>query len=201
MMACGASHRTHPLKTGESEVHVSVGGPLIKQGFVVPAPYAVLGYSYGLTDRIYLMAAWHITAALFKTFSAEWGAGIELLAQDEAIPEIMLHARLVTAADNREFVIFPILSPSLAYRLGTYTPYVGMDHLFQFHDNDRWYTPQALAPFVGLQKIWGERWMTGLELKWSAVNHNMKTASVDHVSAFGTKRGALAPYIYASWKF
>jgi|GEM_PF-6642114 len=201
LTACGATHNHRPIGERRSQVYASFGGPLITVGVPIPAPYSVLGYTYGYNDRMNLHAAFHPSAALYKTFAADLGAGYEVLHSHQVWPEIYLDGSLAFGADGSNFVAFPILSPVFSYSVGRLDAYWGSDFLFQFQDNDRVWTPQSISPFVGESTRLGKRWNLGIELKWASINHNFKYASLKHPSALGTDYGALAPYIYCSYSF
>jgi hypothetical protein len=174
---------------------------MITMGAPIPVPYTVVGYDYGITDRVNLHGSVHPTAAVYKTFASELGATIGLVPQDGAVPEVVLDARVAIATDGESAVAFPILTPVVLYLWGRYSPYIGVDHLFQFHSNDRVYTPQTLAPFVGFRSRVGGRWQLGAELKWAAINHDLTYNNVEHPSVFGTRNGDLAPYFFVSYDF
>lgn len=200
LTACGATRTLKPLGEGNSQIDVSVGGPMITQGVSIPAPYSSVGYSYGIHEKLNLEAAFHPTAAIYKTFGMEVGALAGLVSQDGAIPEVALNARVAVGADLSNAAAFPILSPVISYDWSGWSPYVGMDHLFQLHDNDRAWTPQILAPFLGA-RYQGTNWLGGAEVKWAAINHDLKYNNVDHPKALGSSRGALAPHLFLGYRF
>ncbi|PIR22827.1 MAG: hypothetical protein COV44_06620 [Deltaproteobacteria bacterium CG11_big_fil_rev_8_21_14_0_20_45_16] len=160
-----------------------------------------MGYAYGWNERLNIYGNLHPTAMLYRTFAAELGAGYEIFKQLGPIPELYLDARLAFASDAESFAAFPIISPIVSYDISWWNPYGGMDFLFQFHDNDRVWTPQSMTFFVGSAFQVSDKLETGLELKWSGFNHSFERASVDHPKAFGSDQGVLAPYLFVSYQF
>jgi len=58
LAACGATHNRKPLGASRSQLHLSIGGPLITVGVPFPAPYSVLGYAYGWNERLNIYGNW-----------------------------------------------------------------------------------------------------------------------------------------------
>ncbi len=200
LQGCGATRTLKPLGKGNSQADLSLGGPMITQGAPIPAPYTVVGYSYGVTDRVNLNASFHPSAALYKVFATEFGATTEIVSQEKHGVELVIDTRFIFATNAEDAIILPTITPVLSYEMGSFTPYVGMDALFQIQDNDRPYLPQTYAPFLGARGQLGSSWILGGEVKWAAANHKIKFSHVKHPSWIGDY-GQVAPYIFVGYKF
>jgi len=199
-LACSSVKTLKPLGKNQHQIDAAVGGPFVTTGgMTIPVPYAVAGYAYGLNDKLNVQGSLHITTALYKTFGAELGVGYEILRQDNWIPEIFLDARAFIGTDIKQTMFMPILTPVLSYEWAGWSPYIGIDNAFVFDGNDRWYSPQALAPLVGLRARVGG-WQVGGEFKWLGANHDFTYADIERPTGLGN-HGALAPYLYVNYKF
>jgi len=198
---CGATRNLRPLGDGNSALHFSLGGPIVTIGVPIPVPYSELGYSYGLGNRWNLHGSFQPTAALYKTAAFETGAAAELLEGAHGWPEIMFDMRMLFVAGSGGMVAFPIITPVFSYSLKRWTPYLGIDSLFQVHDNDRPLLPKVYSPFGGARVRAWDNWNFGLELKWQAINHDLNFETVKHPRSAGTSYGVLAPYIYVGYEF
>ncbi len=71
-LGCAASVLTRPLEKGASEVHASLGGPLVKLGGVpVPIPAAQVGFRYGLSDSVAVGADLPITLIALRNVALD----------------------------------------------------------------------------------------------------------------------------------
>lgn len=201
LAGCGATHLRKPLGEGRSQIHASVGGPLITVGAPIPAPYSTVGYAYGVHEKLNLHAAIHPTAIAYKNYAMEFGAGYGVLKQEGWIPEVYGDLRAALATDGGNWAFMPILTPVVSWQWRFLNPYLGTDFLFQFNDSDQAALPQSISPFVGMNFLIGDAWGTGLELKWASVNHSFKNSSIDHPSALGSDKGVLAPHLFVSYQF
>lgn len=199
LTGCGSTRSLKPLGDGVHKVDLSIGGPMLDATAKAPAPYAIVGYSYGLGSKWNLEAHYHAVASLYKTFALELGASYELLEQGHATPNIMLNGRIAIATDGKRAAAFPIISPTVAYEVARFTPYIGSDFLFQFHDNDRVYTPQSIAPYIGTRYAWSS-FDFGGEFKWLAANHDFTYNNLDFPTGPGN-RGAFGGYLYFAYRF
>src|ERR1043165_524083 len=74
LASCAPARFVKPLAKGEQALTASLGGPLIKfAGAPVPIPLTTICYGKGITDKITLFSAIHLTSALFGNAQAEAG--------------------------------------------------------------------------------------------------------------------------------
>lgn len=81
--ACSPVHVVKPLKKGEQQAGVSLGGPLIKfSGAVIPVPFTSVHYARGLSEKFTIYGTVYTTAALFGVGQTDLGLSYRLLERD-----------------------------------------------------------------------------------------------------------------------
>lgn len=198
--SCGSVRTLKPIPQGESQLHFSIGGPLIEMGAPIPAPYTILGFGYGLSPSSSLQVAWHPSALLFKIFALDAGLQFQIRRESEHAPQMNVLAAVILASNFKSTAAYPWISPTIAKTWGSWTPYLGMDFLFQIHDNDRLYLPQTMAPYLGTTWRVSNTCEMGFEIKWAAMNHDLKYSQINHPKFLGDN-GVLAPYFYFNYHF
>lgn len=193
LIGCGAHMRNMPIERGRTQLHASVGGPLVNAfGMTVPVPYAMGGITFGLTDRVNVYSDLHVTAAAYKFLGITPGIALfPRLPLRRCVPA--LNADLLIFSDFKESRVFPEVTLSAALPLDErWTPYAGLHCTMQTTKQP------ALIPSVYA----GTSWRAGrarifAEVQWLALNHSNHFTPVDY-HGIG-ERGALAPQVGLSF--
>lgn len=102
LLACSTIHGVKPVGEGNTEVNLSLGGPIAEVfGAPIPIPLSTVGVTYGVTDRLDVHGAFHPTAALLQgVVEAEVGASYQFLPNHGAVPRLMGDLTLLGAGGD-----------------------------------------------------------------------------------------------------
>lgn len=213
--ACSAHMQLEPVGKGRVATNASIGGPIVEAfGTHIPVPYAMAGGSYGLSHDVDLAGSLHLLSLAYSVAGLDVGAtwyplvGRRWTPDDGADPgpyvgiggKLMMLASFKEGVEDR-FRIYPILSSSIAWDLGSGKIYGGIDATISLTDLDF----DLEAPSVRLSPLIGYRWDFGrrarvrlyTELKWQAANVASDRVSAEYTGIAGY--GALAPLVGIEW--
>lgn len=90
LFSCSTVRVVKPLAKGETELGVSLGGPVIGLGSVVlPVPMTSLNVAHGFTDRLTAFSGLNTTSLLFRVVQLDLGVGYGLLKQNGFRPGVV----------------------------------------------------------------------------------------------------------------
>jgi hypothetical protein len=205
MFSCTPTRIIKPLRKKETAIGGSFGGPLIKfSGAVIPIPYITLNGGHGVSDKVTLTGAAHVTSAVFGVAQIETGALISLWQKDSMKQGISLHANLNTAFNQKDLRLWPQTDLNYFKHLTQKAfLYAGVSCWFEPDLNgphntriDNFIIPSIQFGYMMNQKSW----MFQFEGKVIAPNENNKFVAVDYVTPLG-KAGAFGVYFTAAKRF
>ena len=141
-MSCSAHTNLEPLGKGNMESSVSLGGPFIPLADTkIPTPYLTIGTNYGFSNNINIDGNFHITSMFYQIAGLDFGAtwfpslnkgwtptwGIQ--------PRILMLASMKSEIESR-FRIYPFISTSTAWQLGSGLIYSGFDFVIPLTEPD-----------------------------------------------------------------
>lgn len=190
---CAAHTSIEPLGRGNTNVNLSLGGPIVAAfNTRIPIPYATVGASYGLNENINIDGSLHLTSLPYRIFGLELGASYFPLMNDGLIPTVGIHPEVLTFISLKPDVesrmrLYPSLSASAAWHLGSDLIYTGFDYTFPLtnpdYDND---APKfVISPFVGYRTDLGKSLRLTTEVKWQGVNVRSDQLAADYVKPGG----------------
>lgn len=193
LMGCAAHSNLVPLGKGKVEANVNVGGPFIPLSSVkIPAPYFTFGVDYGISGNMNIDAMVHATAFFYKVAGFDIGAAWFPVLNDNFVPtwgvqpRVMLFASMKDNIQSR-FRIYPLISNSAAWKLGSGLIYTGFDIVIpptkpDYDDN----TPVfILSPFAGYKWKLGTSTSLLTEVKWSGANVEGNQLAAEYISLGG----------------
>lgn len=206
LSGCGATHHVRPLAVGDSELYLSVGGPIVIQGVPFPAPYSVFGYAWGAADRWTVHADIHPSAALYKTLAGSAGALFGIAKQHHFWPELAIDFNGIAASDFDEAVFFPMATLIGSYEIAEkrWLLYGGLDAIWQFHDNDDVFLPRSYAPLLGARYQGSNNNLLvipGIEIKWLGISDEIDASTLDFPKPFGSDYGDLGIFFSFNYRF
>jgi hypothetical protein len=205
VVSCAPTRHIIPLKLGESEVSVALGGPLITYSEkVIPAPMISVSYGYGLDTNITIFGGAHITSALFGVLQADLGMRYGLIYVDNWSPGITLGASLNPAVDVWEgnFKIWPEIMASTRWSIGDHNPYIALSSWIELaskraHDQEQ---EVHLLPSISIGDIYkSTNWDYALEARWIAPGLSNKGIVVDYHGI--SDHGAIGLYFSVGRRF
>jgi hypothetical protein len=115
-------------------------------------------------------------------------------------PRLLMFASVKGGVDDRVRV-YPVLSSSAAWRVGSGLLYTGFDLALPLtrSDYDREAEAAIFSPLLGYRWSLGESVGLFTELKWHGANIRSNQLAAEYVHPFGN--GALAPFIALDWSF
>lgn len=202
IFSCGSVKLAKPLKTGEHHIHTTLGGPLVTPGSAnIPYPYLVVGYGYGLTDQVALHGSFHPVLLAILTGSGEIGVLYNLLRQPTHAINLMLGGIFFFAVNSNSTLFFPIFSTLISRSFNRWTPYSGLEFVYEFYTSKEPYLPYLYVPFVGIERNLTDRWAAAFELKWASTTPHSDYAIIHHPLAFGGDLGYLVPFMKVSYQW
>lgn len=190
---CAAHTSLEPLGRGNMNANLSLGGPIVAAfNTRIPIPYATLGMSYGLNDKMNIDGNLHLTSLPYRIFGLELGASYFPLLNDGLIPTFGIHPEVLTFISMKPDVesrmrLYPSLSASAAWHLGSDLIYTGLDYTLPLTTSD--YDSDApkfvLSPFAGYRTDLGKNLRLTAELKWQGVNVRSNQLAADYIKPGG----------------
>ncbi|MHB1843515.1 MAG: hypothetical protein ACYCWW_01595 [Deltaproteobacteria bacterium] len=168
--ACGTAHHARTLGKGNYGVDLEIGGPLTQLGSLpvpVPLPYALVGATYGITDRLDIHGRLHLTMAYLDVAAADVGATYQWLREDRWRPALSTTLQLYEMTDFSPggSRTFSDLTENLSYLVHRrYLTYFGLTEFAQLNAP----ASLTLAPFVGEEFRIGDHYGLELELKYGS---------------------------------
>ena len=197
--ACGTMANVRALRTGESALGISYGGPVASlMGMDMPFPYLVARYRYGINDRFGLHAGLHASTLAFGVAGFDAGMSYQLLDQSGAVPGLNVSGGITSFIEaGGPSRVFPNadLTASWLYG-GRYLTYTGVQSMYQFSTSPY----VVFAPVVGQEVRLGRTFALGLEAKWYAPTEETEPRNVNYKLPIGGK-GAVGFTLGANWLF
>ncbi|MDD3878069.1 MAG: hypothetical protein PHT69_15730 [Bacteroidales bacterium] len=199
--ACGPVRKVVPLKKGEKEVSLSLGGPLIGfGGSTIPLPLSSLDYAQGLNDTYTLSGSLHTTALAFGTVQLEGGLLRNLWLSENKKTGISAAPSFYFMIDVWEW--HPKFYPWLD--LNFYTHYGKRDNLIYLSYSSMFELSKSMAfnenvdnryiPFLSLGHEWKlKKWNLKLEMKYINFLRSHEKLTVDY--KVPGKNGAMGVYL------
>ncbi len=187
LTGCGITQPIRPLEEGATEIHLSLGGPIIPAaGIAFPVPYLNLGGAYGYKPNMTIFANTHLTALLFKDVGLDAGFSTRLAKEKGIRPEITLNGRgyfFWDAFRGSTTRFYPMGTLTASYRTDEHSLiYFGIEDLYQFSTSSMF-----LSPFIGYCFPAGEAANLQIESKWLAMNHDTRHGVFEGLASVGGK--------------
>jgi hypothetical protein len=190
---CAAHTSLEPLGRGNMNANLSLGGPIVAAfNTHIPIPYATVGMSYGLNEKMNIDGSLHLTSLPYRIFGLELGASYFPVLNEGLIPTVGIHPEVLTFISLKPDVesrmrVYPSLSASAAWHLGSDLIYTGFDYTFPLTSSD--YDTDApkfvLSPFFGYRTDLGKSLRLTAELKWQGVNVRSDQLAADYIKPGG----------------
>jgi hypothetical protein len=187
LSGCGAQLHNLPVGKGNTVLTGSVGGPLVKvYGQTLPVPYALVGVTHGLSNRVDLHGDLHLMAAMFKFAGFTPGiAYFPPLRLGPLVPSV--DADMLMFSDFNQTRVFPEVTVAVATSSGSrWSTYAGLHSTFQT-TKEPVFLPSVFAGTsfrAGRVRLFGE-------LQWLALNRSNRLMPVNWGGI--SHHGALAP--------
>lgn len=199
LAGCAAHTSIEPLGRGNTNVNVSLGGPVVAAfNTHIPIPYATVGATYGLKDNINIDGSIHLTSLPYSIFGMDLGASYFPVLNKGLIPTVGIHPQVLAFVSMKPDVesrmrIYPSASASAAWHLGSDVVYTGFDYTFPLttpdYDND---APKfVLSPFIGYRTELGKDFRLTTEIKWQGANVRSNQLAVDYTKFGGHGAAAI----------
>lgn len=205
LTSCATIHAVRPLRRGQQQVNVSLGGPLFTNlGFPMPVPLLSVNYLYGLTNDLSVGGTAYVTDALFGTGHFEANGIWQIVNQrGAAIPALSLEANLHVITDFKTSLqFFPELNLTPSWAIGPFLLYGGAGAMFNFYPNmaDGTSRQYLAIPDFYLGAVWHSRnWRVTAELKYLNPFQLNYPAAPSYIGI--GEWGALAPFVAVSYRF
>ena len=184
LAACAAPYTVRTVPRGHTQVHVSLGGPLVDSlGPPLPIPAVILGAQYGITDDWNVSGMFHLLAALYETGGLEATVTRGILKQRGRIPELTASLRLTQLFSAEAYRIYPELEAFVSYLFARrWLLYFGLSTLYDFFWEGDHHFRFHWAPTLGLDVRFARRYAVGVAFRWASPQMNTEDLVVDYSS-------------------
>jgi len=185
-LGCGATTSVRPLGAGNADVHVSLGGPLLKtSGSTFPTPILMAGGGFGVTDQVDVSGDVDVTAAVLGVAHVATGVAYHPLlwsSSTRAVPAITIAEsfHLLTNLTDTRFA--PQTTAVAAWRVGNGHLLYGGGDLGVVVGHPVHATRVLAGPLVGGEWKATDRFGIALECKWLAPYYDVAPLAPDWVS-------------------
>ena len=193
MISCAAHTNLAPVGKGEFVVTLSLGGPFITVAETkIPTPYLSIGTNYGLTENINVDGNLHITSLFYQLAGFDFGATWFPILNDGLIPTWGIQPRFLILESFKEdvedrFRMYPFISSSAAWKIGSGLIYTGFDFVVPLTEPD--YDEKAekiiFSPFTGYRWEFSKSWQLLTEFKWHGANVRSNQLAVEYITIGG----------------
>jgi hypothetical protein len=186
LSACAAAHSVQTLAPGKTELSAGAGGPLSSDYAAAnppPIPVLTVGARRGLSQRSDVFADLHAGAFAFGLTWLDAGGSFALFAREKR-PYLLASGTTHLISNFHDLMLLQQISFLLSYRIGSFTPYVGWDSLFEL-------VPRLdYLPILMLgSRCEYRRYFVQPELRWYAPFSDGTRATMHYLSPAGA--GAL----------
>lgn len=195
---CAAHTNLTPVGSGQLKANLSVGGPIVEAFDThIPVPYSTAGVDYGLTARLDLNCNLHLLPFAYRLAAADVGLTWFPVLIKARWPTLGIQPGVFVLASLKKgmseyFRLYPLVSSSAAWRLGSGMVYSGFNIVLPFSKAD--YDEEAasfiFSPFIGYRWRLGARMALFTEIKLHGANIRSDQL-VPGYSAIG-KHGAIS---------
>ncbi len=193
ILGCSAHTNLEPVGKGNFESAISLGGPFIPIAETkIPTPYLSIGTNYGMSENFNVDGNLHITSIFYQVAGFDFGTTWFPILNKGMIPTWGIQPRfllLTSFKGNVEsrFRIYPLLSSSTAWQLGSGLIYAGFDFVVPLTEPD--YDSESvdviISPFTGYRWNIGENLKLLTELKWLGANVQSNQLAVEYIKIGG----------------
>ena len=202
LSGCAAHSNLEPIGKGELNGNIGIGGPIIKAfDLNFPLPYATAGVDYGISDNINLNGGVHLLPMVYGIIGVDFGmTWFPFHCDCKYQPTIGIQPRIMTLTSvkadvDERFKLYPILSLTAAWQLGSGLIYFGWDTVIPLTspDYDNEATQAIISPFLGYRWQLSRKTRLITEFKWQGANVNNKQVAVEYTGMGGY--GGITPLI------
>jgi hypothetical protein len=209
--SCAAYTDLEPVGKGQRAVTASLGGPVIKAfGLHIPTPYLATGAVYGLDDNINVSGAFHFTSLAYGILGIDPALTFFPMLNYGPQPTLGIRVQMLTFISLKSGVsdrmrVYPVITPSAAWRLGHGRLYGGLNITIpvSLPDYDKSAAYMIYSPFAGYRWELTRHFRLTTEFKWhgSNVRSDQMAVTYNNNESTGIKYGALTPLIGVEWLF
>ena len=170
---CGTTHYARPQGKGNTNLAVSVGGPIVElQEKPVPMPLATIGVAYGVSDTVDVHGRIHPVLAGFDVIALDAGATWLALEPNGHIPALALVGSLFVSFDVSSAgsqggcatCLIADLHGVASWAMDRHLVYLGFRSLLQAYPAPN---RMVLAPMAGGELRVGDLVGLVLEMRWA----------------------------------
>ncbi|MFP4417337.1 MAG: hypothetical protein ACOC41_01745 [Chitinivibrionales bacterium] len=168
---CSTVRHVRPLKTGQQQVTLSLGGPITEVGkSYLPLPLLGVGYTYGLRENLSLEGGLGVTSLLFGIMQLDAGCSFFPFKANGWVPGVFISPRffLITDFEKESLRLFPDLDFGGYWEYKRHYFYLGLESWFEIHSDRSDGVEQKhhwlAVPFLGYG-IEKNRWSFQLEAR------------------------------------
>ncbi|MFH0882235.1 MAG: hypothetical protein V2A56_04545 [bacterium] len=202
---CAAQTSLEPLGKGNTHANVGFGGPIIEVfGTHLPVPYLTAGVVTGVSERVNGAATLHLLPLAYEVAGLDLSTSWFPILQEQRKPTIGLQARLMGFVSLRSgigdrFRIYPMVTPTLAWRKGSRLYYGGSDLVLPMTlpDYDSQSVKAIFSPFLGVKWRLGSNLWLSTEMKWQGANAQSDQLAVKYLPVAG--HGAISTLVALEW--
>lgn len=193
IIKCAANSNLTPLGKGKVSANIDIGGPIVTAFDArIPTPYLSIGVNYGLNDKTNLIGNLHLLSVMYQVMGLDVGAAYFLTQPKDWIPlwgvqpKLMLLSSLKSDVKERT-KIYPMLTNTLAWKMGSGLIYTGIDLTYRLTDMDYLVdTPAVIySPFIGYRWKLSQKYRLLTEIKWQGSNIRSDQVAVEYVPIGG----------------
>lgn len=207
--ACAVHTNLEPAGKNKVNLYLSFGGPTIKVFGLTkplfPLPHILPGATYGVTDNLNIDGNLNILPLPYGLANLEIGATWFPLIGNGKTPTIGMELRLLAMLSFKSnipdrFRAYPMLSPSLSWKIGKHRLYAGSNLVLPISqpDFDNAANAFIFSPFIGLRWALGEKINLLTELKWQGANIAADKLPISYASV--AIYGGLSPLLGLEWR-
>jgi hypothetical protein len=211
VLSCAAHNDLEPVGVGRLAATAGIGGPIIKAfGRHIPTPYLTAGAVYGLDDNINISGTLHLTSLAYGILGLDPALTFFPMLNYGPQPTLGIRVQMLTFISLKSGVsdrarVYPVITPSAAWRLGNGRIYGGLNITIPvtMPDYDKNATDMIYSPFAGYRWDLTRHFRLTTELKWHGLNVRSDQLAVTYNNNenTGIKYGAFTPFIGIEWLF
>lgn len=189
IIGCATHTNIEPVGKGKSRVEINLGGPIVSAfKAYIPIPYLSAGLNHGLTENLDINGGIHIMPLFYKVAGLELGGTWFPVINQGYIPTIGIDLKALFFSSlksgiNDRFRLYPVLSPSFAWKMPGGMIYCGSHITVPFSkvSFDAENPGYILSPFLGFRWNVSDNYKFFTEVKWHGVNFETYQLATEYV--------------------